>query len=186
MKNVVIISGHPDLKVSLANKTILDEIAAQCPQAEIRKLDELYPDYNFDIKAEQAALERADVIVFVYPMHWYGLPGLLKLYVDKVMEHGWAYGSQGTALAGKAFLVSITAGAPETAYSAGGVMGHTVEEFSYQVKNFAAMCKLDLKKIFSVGSMMCVPGVTTDEQKAALIAKAKHHGADIVACIKGC
>ena len=64
MKNVVIISGHPDLKISLANKTILDEIAAQCPQAEIRKLDELYPDYKFDIKAEQAALERADIIVY--------------------------------------------------------------------------------------------------------------------------
>ena len=87
MKNVVIICGHPDLKNSVANKTILDELAAQCPQAEIRKLDELYPDYQFNIKAEQAALERADVIVFVYPMHWYGLPGMFKLYIDKVMEH---------------------------------------------------------------------------------------------------
>ena len=55
MKNVVIISGHPDLKVSVANKTILEEISAKCPQVEIRKLDELYPDYNFDVKAEQAA-----------------------------------------------------------------------------------------------------------------------------------
>ena len=125
MKNVVIICGHPDLKISVANKTILDEIAAQCPQAEIRKLDELYPDYQFDIKAEQAALEKADVIVFVYPMHWYGTPGLLKLYIDKVMEHGRAYGSKGTALTGKAFLISITTGAPEVAYSATGVMGQS-------------------------------------------------------------
>jgi len=31
MKNVVIVSGYPNLKISLANKTILDEIAAQCP-----------------------------------------------------------------------------------------------------------------------------------------------------------
>lgn len=42
MKNIVIISGHPNLKNSLANKTILDEIAKKCPQVEIRKLDELY------------------------------------------------------------------------------------------------------------------------------------------------
>ena len=41
MKNVVIVCGHPDLKASLANKTILEEIAAQCPQAEVRKLCEL-------------------------------------------------------------------------------------------------------------------------------------------------
>ena len=184
MKRIVIISGHPDLKTSVANKTILDEIAALCPQAEIRKLDELYPDYKFDIKAEQTALARADIIAFVYPMHWYGTPGLLKLYIDKVMEHGWAYGSTGTALAGKAFIVSITTGAPEADYSATGAMGHTVEEFSYPIKNFAALCKLDCKKIFSVGAMMCVPGVTTDEQKSALIAKAKAHAADIVAYLK--
>ena len=76
MKNIVIISGHPDLKNSCANKTILNEIAAKCPQAEIRKLDELYPDYNFDVKAEQAALEKADVIVFQFPMHWYGVPAV--------------------------------------------------------------------------------------------------------------
>ncbi len=184
MKNVVIICGHPALENSVANKTILEEIAAQCPQIEIRKLCELYPDYQFDIKAEQAALEKADVIIFQYPMHWYGLPGLFKLYIDKVMEHGWAYGSQGTALESKALIASLTMGAPDSAYSAGGVMGHTVEEFSYQIKNFAAMCKLDFKKLFFIGGMMCVPGVTTEAQKQALIDKAKKQADDIVACVK--
>jgi len=184
MKNVVIISGHPDLKNSLANKTILDEIAAQCPQAEIRRLCELYPDYQFDIKAEQAALEKADIIVFAYPMNWYGVPGLLKLYIDKVMEHGWAYGSQGTALAGKTFLVSVTTGVPEAGFSAKGFVGHTVEELTFPVAKFAEMAKMDCKKIFCSCGMMCVPGVTTEEQKQALIAKAKKHAADIVECIK--
>ena len=184
MKNVVIVCGHPDLKASVANKTILEELAAQCPQVEVRKLDELYPDYQFDVKAEQAALEKADVIIFQYPMHWYGVPGLLKLYIDKVMEHGWAYGSKGTALEGKAFIISLTTGAPEVAYSAEGVMGHTVEEFSYPLKNFAALCKLDCKKIFYSCGMMCIPGVTTEAQKAALIDKAKKHAADVVECLR--
>ena len=67
MKKILVISGHPALKNSVANKTILDEIAAKCPQVEIRKLSELYPDYQFDIKAEQAALEKADVIIFSIP-----------------------------------------------------------------------------------------------------------------------
>ena len=184
MKNVVIVCGHPDLKISLANKTVLEEISARLPQVEIRNLCELYPDYKFDIKAEQAALEKADVIIFQYPMNWYGVPGLLKLYIDKVMEHGWAYGSKGTALAGKVLIASLTMGAPDVAYSAEGVMGHTVEEFSYQIKNFAAMCKLDFKKLFYIGGMMCIPGITTDEQKAALIDKAKKHATDLVDCIK--
>ena len=117
-------------------------------------------------------------------MHWYDTPGLLKLYIDKVMEHGWAYGSKGTALAGKAFVVSITTGAPENAYSATGVMGHTVEEFCYPIKAFAALCKLDFKKLFTVGGMMCVPGVTTKEQQAALVDKAKQYADGIVEFLK--
>jgi len=184
MKNVVIISGHPDLKNSLSNKTILDEIATKCPQAEIRNLCELYPDYKFDIKAEQAALEKADIIIFQYPMNWYGVPGLLKLYIDKVMEHGWAYGSQSTALAGKSFLISLTTGVPEAGFSAGGFVGHTVEELAFPVVKFAEMAKMDCKKIFYSCGMMCVPGVTTNEQKQALIDKAKNHADNIVECIK--
>lgn len=184
MKKVLIISGHPDLKISVANKTILDEFSKLCPQAEIRKLDELYPDYNFDVKAEQAALEKADVIIFQYPTHWYGVPGILKLYIDKVMEHGWAYGSKGTALKGKIFIASTTVGAPEVAYSAEGPMKHKVDEFYFGLQQYAALCGLDFKKLFYNCGMMCVPGVTTDAQKAELIDKAKKQAADVIECVK--
>ena len=64
------------------------------------------------------------------------------------------------------------------------VMGHTVEEFSYPIKNFAALCKLYCKKIFYSCGMMYVPGVTTDEQKQALIDKANQHAENLVECIK--
>ena len=184
MKNVVIISGHPNLKNSVANKTILDEIAAKCPQVEIHKLDELYPDYKFDIKAEQKALEKADIIIFQYPTHWYNVPGMLKLYIDTVMEHGWAYGSKGTALKGKCFIVSTTTGAPESAYSVNSVMRHTIDEYSYGIKQYAEMCQLDFKKLFCIGGAMCVPGVTTEEQKQALIERVKKHADEIIGCIK--
>ena len=184
MKNVLVISGHPDLKISVANKTILDEISARLPQAEIRKLDELYPDYKFDIKAEQAALEKADVVIFAYPMHWFGVPGLLKLYIDKVMEHGWAYGSTGNALKGKKLLVSVTTGAPEIAYAEDGVMGNTIEDFTCPVAKFAGMCKLDLMKILYVCGILYVPGVTTDEQKAALVDKSKKYADELIAFVE--
>ena len=184
MKNILIISGHPDLKISLSNKTILDEVAKNCPSAEIRKINELYPDYNFDVKAEQKAFEKADVIIFQYPMHWYGVPGILKLYIDKVMEHGWAYGSKGTALKGKIFIASLTVGAPDVAYKADGVMGHTVEEFNVGLKNYAQMCGMDFKGFIYSCGMMYVPGVTTDAQKAALVDKAKAHAEKILDCLK--
>ena len=184
MKNVLIISGHPDLKNSVANKTILDEIAKKCPQVEIRKLDELYPDCKFDVKTEQAALEKADVIIFQFPTYWYNVPGILKLYIDTVMEHGWAYGSKGTALKGKAVIISTTAGAPENVYSETSAMKHPLEDFYFNIVQYAGLCQMDFKKFFGICGAMCIPGVTTDEQKSKLIEKLQKHADEIVECLK--
>lgn len=67
MNNVLIISGHTDLATSVANKTILETLARRLPEAEIVKLDELYPDFKINVEAEQQRLLRADIIVLQYP-----------------------------------------------------------------------------------------------------------------------
>lgn len=67
MKNVLIISGHTDLAASVANKTILETLNERLPEAEIVKLDELYPDFKIDVEAEQQKLLRADIIVLQFP-----------------------------------------------------------------------------------------------------------------------
>ena len=95
MKNILIISGHPDLQQSVANKTIIETLEKSLPQAEIHRLDILYPDYRFDIAAEQAALLKADIIVWQFPFSWYSIPGVMKLWLDKVFLHGFAHGAQG-------------------------------------------------------------------------------------------
>ena len=46
MAHILVVSGHPDLNHSIANATILDELATALPDAEIRRLDLLYPDGN--------------------------------------------------------------------------------------------------------------------------------------------
>lgn len=51
MKNVLIISGHTNLAASVANKTILETLNERLPEAEIVKLDELYPDFKIDVEA---------------------------------------------------------------------------------------------------------------------------------------
>jgi hypothetical protein len=42
-------------------------VATALPDAEIRRLDWLYPDGKFNIAAEQESLLRADVIVWQFP-----------------------------------------------------------------------------------------------------------------------
>ena len=70
MKRILIVSGHPDLNDSFANKTILEELSKLLPHAEFVYLDKLYPDFKIDVMAEQERLLRADIIVFQFPLFW--------------------------------------------------------------------------------------------------------------------
>ena len=84
----------------------------------------------------------------------------------------------------KSFIASLTAGVAESAYTHEGMIGQTFEEISIPVVKFAQGCKMECKKIFSIGGMMYVPGVTTDAQKQAIIDKAKKQADDIIECLK--
>ncbi len=100
MAHILVVSGHPDLNHSIANATILDELATALPDAEIRRLDWLYPDGKFNIAAEQESLLQADVLSGS-SFFRYGLPGLMKQWLDEVFIHGFAHGST-AKLGGKA------------------------------------------------------------------------------------
>ena len=184
MKNVLVISGHPDLKKSLANKAILDELQKLIPNAEIRAIDSLYPNRQFDIAAEQSALLKADVIVFQFPTHWYSVPGILKLYIDEVFLHGWAYGSKGKNLVGKTLIASTTTGGKESAYTHEGLEKHTMAEFCYYLEQFAELCNMKFGKVFASYGMAYIPGVMPDEKRQLILDKAKNQAEDLVKYIE--
>ncbi|ABR74889.1 flavodoxin family protein [Actinobacillus succinogenes] len=144
MQNILIISGHPDLKNSVATAAILDELAESLPQAEIRKLDALHQNYEFDIQAEQAAVLRADVIVWQVPFYWYAMPALMKKWLDDVFHHGFAHGSE-ARIGGKKLLVSVTTGAPAELYRKDGFFRHEMEEYMIGFETAAALCGLDYR-----------------------------------------
>lgn len=45
-----------------------------------------------DIRAEQAKLLAADVVVLQFPLWWYSTPAILKGWIDRVFTKGFAYG----------------------------------------------------------------------------------------------
>ena len=139
MKNTLVISGHTDLSASVANKTILETIAQRLPQAEIVRLDSLYPDFKINAQAEQQRLLKADVIVLQFPVFWYSAPSLLERWMEETFRHGFSHGSTGDKLKGKKLVLSFTTGAPAEMYSHEGPMGYTIDEF---LPCYKATCKL--------------------------------------------
>lgn len=140
MKRILIVSGHTDLNQSFANRIILDKLQSILPQAEFALLDKLYPDFRIDVSAEQQRLTGADVIVLQFPFFWYGMPSLMKKWMEDVFVHGFSHGSTGDKLHGKKLLLSFTSGAPEEMYQHGGLQNYTIEEFMPAFKQFAVLC----------------------------------------------
>ncbi len=44
-----------------------------------------------DVAKEQARITRADAICLVFPLFWWGMPSMIKGWVDRVWTWGWAY-----------------------------------------------------------------------------------------------
>ena len=137
---ILIIYAHPYPHHSHANKRMFEQ-ARTLEGVEIRSLYQLYPDFNIDIAAEQEALSRADLIVLQHPMQWYSIPPLLKLWIDKVFSHGWAYGHGGTALHGKHLLWAVTTGGGESHFEIGAHPGFDV--LSQPLQATAIYCGLN-------------------------------------------
>lgn len=68
-----------------------------------------------EIQVEQARVEWSDALVFIFPLWWWSLPGMLKGWVDRVMSYGWAWydpmDPHSGSLSERKILVMVTAGA---------------------------------------------------------------------------
>lgn len=72
------------------------------------------PIFN-DVLDEQAKIEKADCIIFLYPVWWSDCPAKLKGWFDRVYSVGYAYGQNETSKKMKTIpygLVICTAGHP--------------------------------------------------------------------------
>ena len=80
-----------------------------------------------EVEAELRKLEACDLLVLQFPMWWFGMPAILKGWIDRVMAMGrtYGYGSiyQTGKFRGKRAMLSLTTGAPEEAYRKGGFNG---------------------------------------------------------------
>jgi NAD(P)H dehydrogenase (quinone) len=85
-----------------------------------------------DIASEQRKLLVADAVILQFPLWWFGMPAILKGWVDRVFAYGLAYGFKDAGnryrygdggFKGKRALLSVTIGGPAEDYSARGING---------------------------------------------------------------
>jgi glutathione-regulated potassium-efflux system ancillary protein KefG len=158
-KRILVLFAHPALEKSRVNRVLIEGLARK-EGITFHDLYEAYPDLDIDIKHEQELLSAHDVIVFHHPFYWYSAPAILKEWMDLVLEHGWAYGSEGNALKGKWFINVITTGGREKAYCEIGSNRFTVRQLLAPLEQTACLCKMLFLPPFVVHGSL---GISKDE-----------------------
>ncbi len=95
--------------------------------------------FESSLKEEMDKLEWCDTLIFNFPLWWFGLPAILKGWVDRVFAMGLTYGAgkgvydNGTYKNKTAFL-TLTTGGPEIAYGNTGKNGD-LETILYPIQH---------------------------------------------------
>ncbi len=93
-----------------------------------QQLEELHATehdtFSADIATEMDKLFWYDTLILQFPLWWFGMPAIMKGWVDKVFAMGKIYSSakwfETGSFVGKKAMVSITTGGPQRNYSEGG------------------------------------------------------------------
>lgn len=166
------ILAHPRLEDSIGNKIISSKLADN--NTEIRHLDKLYPDFKIDIKAEQEALLLADTIIFQYPLFWYSMPAIMKEWIDKVIQYGFAFGKDSYNLENKKLIVSFTIGSPIKDYPQ-----EVIQKIAFPFQGLANYCKLEYAGEFFCNDI----NAYSDGAKEKAIQSANNHSQKLLELI---
>ena len=99
-----------------------DYLKQQREEKHASELSDMGDGFAADVLAEIEKLEACDLLIFQYPLWWFGMPAILKGWVDRVLAMGRLYGGgrwyDNGALEGKRAMVAMTTGGPESMYVA--------------------------------------------------------------------
>jgi NAD(P)H dehydrogenase (quinone) len=109
------------------------DLAAEGFDPVLREADE--PDwanpakaYSEEVRREMRRIERNEATVMFFPVYWWSMPALLKGWIDRVWNFGWAYG-------GRTF--------PQRRVWMIGVAGNTADAFAKRGYDSAMQTQMD-------------------------------------------
>lgn len=118
-----------------------------------------------DVIAEQQKLLAADAVILLFPLWWFGLPAILKGWIDRVFAYGFAYGYQGEGnryrygdglLQGKRAMLAVMVGGGERDYGPRGING-SLEQLLFPVTHgnlfYTGMTVLPTHAVYGTGQI---------------------------------
>ncbi len=162
---VLILFAHPALQKSRVNRRLMEGVR-DLPGVTFHDLYEAYPELDIDAAREQELLLEHDIVILQHPFYWYSTPAILKEWQDLVLEHGWAYGREGTRLHGKWLLNAMSAGGREVAYQPDGYNRFTIRQLLAPLEQTAVLCGMTYLPPFVVHGTHTLTDAELDAEAA--------------------
>ena len=149
MKKTLVLFAHPYLEHSNSNREIINFYERR-QNYTFRDLYEDYPDFHIAAFRERKRLLDYDRLIFHFPLIWFGLPPLLKLWIDEVFDLQWIKESSKKPLMGKEAYILTTVGGKENEFSRNGLYGFSIKEFLSPLITTLQINGITLKHIMAV------------------------------------
>lgn len=146
MKKTLVLFAHPYFEHSTTNVRLLECYEAM-DHVTVRDLYEDDPDFHIQPFRERKRIVEYERIIFHFPIIWFGLPPLLKLWIDEVFDMRWISENGINILSGKDALIITSVGGRESNYSSEGKYKTEVEELLSGLKVSLHVNSIDLKKM---------------------------------------
>ena len=174
MKNILLINGHEYYEFAKGqyNQTLF-EVHEQVLGRHFT-LSKTIIENGYDVAREQEKFKQADLIIFQFPIYWFGPPALLKKYFDTVYGYGVFFGMGSEAnssgqpqkygfgnglMNGKKYMLSITTNAPANALNDpdGFFEGKDLEAFLFNIHKTQQFCGMEPLKSFAANNVIKNP-----------------------------
>ncbi|KAB2348511.1 NAD(P)H oxidoreductase [Actinomadura rudentiformis] len=184
MKNALLVAAHPrrDSLTAQITEQTRDRLVASGHTVDLLDLHaegfdprmtlEDEPDwtdrdkvYSAEVREHMRRIDAADVIVVVFPVWWYGLPAILKGWIDRVWNYGFAYGRSKARLAEKRMLWLGLAGESEESYAEHGLNDLLARQLQVGISNYCGIKDVSVRFVYGTipdGSTPTNPLTTAD------------------------
>lgn len=128
-------------------------------------------NYQPDVEAEHKHITWCDIMIFVFPIWWTGLPAEMKGYIDRVLSFGFAYKIDEkhnviAMLKGKKAIVFNTTGSPNDFYEKIGMHKSLRQTIDDGILQF---CGIKVLNHTFLGNVV----MTTDERRKKMLEDVK-------------
>ncbi|WP_062049120.1 NAD(P)H-dependent oxidoreductase [Bacillus sp. JCM 19034] len=166
MKTLVIIA-HSDMETSRVNKRWIQELEKYPEKYTVHELYKFYKEGKIDVEREQKLIESHSNLVIQFPIYWFNCPPLLKGWLDDVLTHGWAFGSNGgNHLMNRKVALAVSAGAKQSDYSEGGRFRYTLKQLLIPFETTFFYCDADYRSFYSYYGKEEVQGAIEEDTEA--------------------